>query len=218
MGIQTTDADMVQKNLYGVGFSPLSISNKDHALPEELMANKEVGLFYINSKEGDYPLSAEYVARCKLHLKEFIKQCVHENTLGKIYKIFLDDKGAQTAIANRNFFINTLTYALGAEPLKAFRFNIDADLLAKDLCIAVDPRSIKFKIQFSLIRGTEEQKYYVEENFEDINRKAFAVDMTGIAEEGDYSFRIDTFQVIVPNNFNSATQSIVVYDILLALI
>ena len=218
----TNDPTMIQKNLYGVGLSPLSISNKDHAIAEELLANKEIGLFYIFSKDGKYPLSAEYVARCKEHLTKFIKQCVHENTIGKIYKIFLDDNGAATAIADRNFFINTVTYELGDTPIKAFRFNIDGDLFAKDVGIAIDPREIKFKVQFSLIKGNVVKKYYIEENFEDINRKAFAVDMESLNAElnsgGDYSFRIDTFQVIVPNTFTPDTQTIVIYDILLALI
>jgi hypothetical protein len=213
-----TDTAKVQKNLYGVGLSPLSIQNKDHALPEELMANKEVGLFYINSKEGDYPLSAEYVARCKLHLKEFVKQCVHENTLGKIYKIFLDDNGAQTAIADRNFFINTVTYELGSEKIKAFRFNIDADYISKAAGIAIDPRKISFKIQFSLIKGDEVKKYYVQESLDNINQKAFEVDMDQLTADGDYSFRIDTFQILVPADFDVQTQTIVIYDILFALI
>ena len=214
----STDPAMIQKNLYGIGISPLSISNKDHALAEELMANKEIGLFYIFSKDGKYPLSAEYVARCKAHLAKFIQQCVHENIIGKIYKIFLDDNGAQTAIADRNFFINTVTYELGQDPIKAFRFNIDADLLLKETDIGVDPKDIKFKVQFTLIKGTEEKKYYIEENFDDINRKAFAVDMSTLTAGGDYSFRIDTFQITVPPEFTPETQTIVIYDVLLALI
>jgi hypothetical protein len=212
------DEALVQKNLYGIGISPLSISNRDRALPEELMANKEIGLFYINSKVGDFALSAEYVSRCKLHLKEFIKQCVHENTLGKIYKIFLDNTGAQTVNATKNLFVNKLDYNLGSEPVKAFRFNIDADLVAKDKGIAIDPRAVKFKIQFSIIKGEDIKSYYIEESLDNINSKAFAIDMEQLTGEGDYTFRINTFQVTVPGTFDSSTQMIVLYDVLLALI
>ena len=214
----TKDKELVQKNLYGIGISPLSISNKDHALDEELMANKDIGLFFINSKEGNYALSAEYLGRCKTHLTTFIKQCVHENTLGKIYKIFLDDTGAQTVIADKNFFVNTLEYPLGQQPIKAFRFNIDADLISKEKGIAVKPEDVKIRVQFSILKGTELKRYYIEESLDVINHRAFAVDMDQLTAEGDYTFRMETFQVKVPANFDPALQTIAIYDILLALI
>jgi hypothetical protein len=211
------DLELVQKNLYGIGISPLSIANRDRALPEEMMANKDIGLFFIAAKDGDYALSAEYVTRCKAHLKEFIKQCVHENTLGKVYKIFIDRIGTQTVDVTKNLFVNTLKYPL-SEPIKAFRFGIDADLIAKEHGIAIDPRKISFRISFTLAKGDSTKDYYIEETFDSINSKAFAVDMSMLDGEGGYSFTINTFQVTVPNDFDATSQAIVIYDILLALI
>jgi hypothetical protein len=42
--------------------------------------------------------------------------------------------------------------------------------------------------------------------------------MEQLTADGDYAFRIDTFQILVPADFDVQTQTIVIYDILFALI
>ena len=76
-------ANAVTKDLYGVGFSPLSIINKKHAHDEELLSEKSLGMLAIYQKDGSV-VSADQIQREKHHLEEFINDCITTNTLGKI--------------------------------------------------------------------------------------------------------------------------------------
>ena len=209
----------VQRNLYGLGFSPLSMKNKDHAFDNEMLANKEVGVFFIKSPDGSI-VSAEHAGRCKKHFEAFMQKCIHENTIGKIYKVNIDDQYIQTVISDDNLFVNAIEVVLDNK-INAFRFNLDADLLTRADCIAVDPEDVMFEIQFSLIKNGVKKSFYVSENFVDINTKAFAVDYDTVAEDSvsnSYGFSLDAFTVRVPGGFDETKQSIVIHDVLFALI
>lgn len=208
----------VQRKLYGLGFSPLSMANRDHAFKEEMLANKEVGIFFIKTQEGNI-VSAEYVARCKKHLESFIQRCIQENTIGKIFKVNIDPSQVQTVISDDNLFVNSINIPL-EKKISAFRFNIDADLISRAEGIAVDPKDIVFEIQFTLRKNQDSRSYYVSENFDDINKKVFGVDYDQFADKANntFAFSLDAFTVRVPNNFDASKQTIVVHDALFALI
>lgn len=211
----------VQRKLYGLGFSPLSIKNQDHAFPQEMLSQKDVGLFFIKGDNGNI-VSAEYIARCKKHLEHFTQKCVNENTIGVIYKVNIDKNFVQTVINDDNLFVNSVDIPLEA-PIKAFRFNIDADLISASNSVGVDPKDIVFEIQFSIYKNNEKKSYYVSENFDDINTKVFAVDYNVLAPSvpnvaDTYAFSLDAFTVRVPVGFDMTAQTIVIHDVLFALI
>ena len=95
------------KNLYGLGFSPLSVGNKDHAFPEELMSQKETGTFAIMGADG-YMVSSEYLGRTKAHIESFANRMVADNTLGKIYKMTLDENLVRTVVSPENMMVNEI--------------------------------------------------------------------------------------------------------------
>ena len=100
-------ANAIERNLYGTGFSPLSISNKKYAEAQEMLANKENGLFAIYQEDGSV-VSAEYLTRCKEHLKDVIAKCQKDGTVGKIFKIRPDDKLVQSVKSTTNLFNNQI--------------------------------------------------------------------------------------------------------------
>lgn len=212
----------VQKNLYGVGFSPLSIGNRGSAKPEELLANKDVGLFFINTADNNV-VSAEYIARCKEHLKSFTQRCYDDSTLGKVFKIYLDDRFVKSNIeGDDNLLTNEITIELGNKPIQAFRFSFDVDIFNQNNMVLLNPEDIKIKIEFSLITNGTVKNYFVEDTLPNLNMKAFAVDMGSemVGQLGNvYSFKINTIVFKTTRaDFDPALHAIALYDILLALI
>lgn len=210
----------VHKNLYGIGFSPLSIGNKGYAQPEELMTDKNVGIFFINTKDNRI-VSAEYIARCKQHLKAFTQRCYDDCTLGVIYKIFLNDDHVQSGIVgDDNLLTNEVPIDLGNTPAMAFRLGLDVDIFSRDDMHLLEAKDIILNIQFSLIKNGVEKNYFIEGDIDEINTKAYAIDMKSITEDetGTYIFRLNTLTFKAPETFDPTNNAIVLYDVLLGLI
>ena len=139
----------VLKDLYGVGFSPLSISNKKYAHEEELMANKEAGLLAIFQKDGSV-ISADHLLRCKRHLEQFTQKCINDGTLGKVYKISPNEDLVQNIKSTQNLFTDTLTFnSPGEVDFSFIRFSIDYDCFAKETSAVFDPADIRVQINFT---------------------------------------------------------------------
>lgn len=227
---------LVPKNLYGIGISPLSISNKRDGLAEELVANKTIGLFGILSESEGPVISAEHISRCKLHLENFINKCTAENTIGKIYKINLNDELVRVITGSINLFDNEILIDCGKINPFAFRFDIDFDVYAKDTDSHVDLDDIKVKIQFSLKKNEYIKNYFIEEKITDLNKLAYRVDYDNIPMNlvvsddteqleprettGDttYGFKVNTLEIIVPENFDPNKINLIIHEVLLALI
>ena len=227
---------LVPKNLYGIGISPLSISNKRDGLAEELVANKTIGLFGILSESEGPVISAEHISRCKLHLENFINKCTAENTIGKIYKINLNDELVRVITGSINLFDNEILIDCGKNNPFAFRFDIDFDVYAKDTDSHVDLDDIKVKIQFSLKKNEYIKNYFIEEKITDLNKLAYRIDYDNIPMNtvvtddteqleprettGDttYGFKINTLEIIVPENFDPNKINLIIHEVLLALI
>jgi hypothetical protein len=223
-----TSTIKVQKNLYGVGFSPLSIGNRGSAKPEELLANKDVGLFFINTPDNNV-VSAEYIARCKEHLKSFTQRCYDDSTLGKVFKIYLDDKHVKTRInGDDNLLTNEIVVELGSTPIQAFRFSFDVDIFNVSELYMLNPEDITIKVEFSLLKNGTTRNFFIEDTLPNLNMKAFAVDMDAEPEENPeeneeilgnvYSFKINTIVFKVKEDFDPSQHAIALYDTLLALI
>src|SRR5574344_2032221 len=87
---------------YGLGFSPLSMSNKSNGFEEELVANKEVGLMGILAGPAKNIISHERVLRSKLFYQDFFSQSIKNGLTGNVYRINLDNTGFATVIKNAN--------------------------------------------------------------------------------------------------------------------
>lgn len=215
---------LVPKNLYGIGISPLSISNKRDGLAEELVANKTIGLFGILSESEGPVISAEHISRCKLHLENFINKCTAENTIGKIYKINLNDELVRVITGSINLFDNEILIDCGKINPFAFRFDIDFDVYAKDTDSHVDLDDIKVKIQFSLKKNEYIKNYFIEEKITDLNKLAYRIDYDNIPMNpvvtGDttYGFKVNTLEINVPENFDPNKINLIIHEVLLALI
>ena len=205
----------VLKDLYGIGFSPLSIRNKKYAYDEELLANKEAGLIAIFHEDGSV-ISAEHILRCKLHLEKFTQNCLDDNTLCRVFKISPDDNLVQNITHTMNIFSNSIEFENGTEPLSFIRFDFDWDCFQKKNGVIFDPNMIKVKINFTVKAGEESQGYDIEEKVTDINTKAYALKYDWHTEMPDeeYSITINSITFEFPNGFDASKIGFVLYDIL----
>lgn len=232
---------LVPKNLYGIGISPLSISNKRDGLAEELVANKTAGLFGILTESGGQVISAEHIGRCKTHLENFINKCTMENTIGKIYKINLNDELVRVITGSINLFDNEVLIDCGKVNPFAFRFDIDFDVYAKETDSHVSLDDLKVKIEFSLKKDIYIKNYFIEEKLIDLNKLAYHIDYDSIPMSAEfidetevdddttndenntnsnttYGFKINTLEIIVPEDFDPNKHNIVIHEVLLALV
>ena len=215
-------ANAVTKDLYGVGFSPLSIINKKHAQDEELLSEKSLGMLAIYQKDGSV-VSADQIQREKHHLEEFINDCITTNTLGKIYKINIDDNLVQNIIATQNLFANTVTISNGSDPISFIRLSIDADCFKKDTNAHLDPSEFIISLNFSLSKnGVTKDPFKIEESIMDINHRAYAINWDQFTDVPDdsintYAITLNSLVITVPLLFNDARFGFVVRDVLFAM-
>ena len=208
----------VLKNLYGVGFSPLSINNKRYAHPEELMAAKESGLLAIFQADGTVA-SSEYILRSKKHLSDISTTCIHDNTMGKVYKIAPDENMVQYITESVSLFTNELSFENGYQEFEYMRFFVDYDCFKKETNTIFNPSEIKVKINFTVQAGEEEKHYNIEEALTDISTKAYAFDYewhTDVPLE-QYGLTINSFELELPEGFDEEQVGLVIYDILMVL-
>ena len=77
---------------YGLGFSPLSMKNgKQYGFKEEMVANKELGMFGLMMDDEMNIVSHEYLVRAKAQLDTFVNYLIQCNSLGKLYKLSVAD-------------------------------------------------------------------------------------------------------------------------------
>lgn len=212
-----------QRNLYGYGFSGLSLGNLDSAIPGEILNDKEAGLFAICAPSDGKAMSFEYISRSKYHLEQFIQQCIDENTVGKIYKIALHDKLIERVEGNRNLFTNEVVFELGNTPATAVRFSMDVDVINKDVSALVDPGEIYISTEFDLIRDGAEKTFEIVETLTDINNKAYAIDFDQVphtegSEPQDCKLRMNSMSIRIPPSFNWQVNTLIINDILFAII
>jgi hypothetical protein len=213
-------ATEVQKDLYGVGFSPLSIKNKKYAEPEELLADKEAGLLAIYQADGSV-ISAEYLSRIKRHLKEFTQRCIDDSTVGYIYRVNVTDALVKSIKKTENLFVNTLEFDNGKNPYQFIRLSMDSDLFNKHEYIPLDLNNVKVKVNFTLTADEESHSYEFEEKVSEVNNKAYGIDYDEFDfletdEISKFTMTINSITIIVPDNFNTSQFGFNIHDILIA--
>ena len=193
------------KNLYGLGFSPLSIGNKDHAFPEELMSQKETGTFAIMGSDG-YMISSEYIGRTKAHIEAFAERMVSDNTLGKIYKMTLDENLVRTVIDSDNMMTNGIVIPHGKDPISSIRFNVGIEYFERATSAAIVTASdIKVEIEFDIVRGPSSKTFLI-------------TDYPENTADDKFYLRVHKFKVILPESFNKETHTVAVHDILIGVV
>ncbi len=213
---------MALQNQYGLGYSPLSIKNvKDYAYTEESVANKEVGLYGIVTDDEKNIVSAEYVARCKYHMESFVHRLISDNTIGKLYKLTVDDNLVRTIqndatnlLEDSDIYINN-----GTQLIKGVRFNIDLDLMTKVRSTLKYNGPIDARIVMTVQIGSFSVRQVINDSIEAINSTAYALDYTGLERAtGDLILTLDEFTIIPPADFDYDDNVLALYDILMAII
>lgn len=177
---------MVRKDLYGYGFTALSIKNKKHAVNGEMLSDRDAGLVAIYHKDTGSVISAEQLSREKDHLARFIQHSIDDGTVGKIQKIRLDDNLVQNIITSGNLFVNPLVFGNGNEKLDFIRFDIDYDCFLKDIdYLDFNPADVYFDITFAVTKDFKQKYYYIHENLRDINNKAFKVPYKALEDDAN---------------------------------
>ena len=214
---------MALQNQYGLGYSPLSIKYiKENAYKQESVANKEVGLYGIVVDEDRNVVSAQYVARSKYQMESFVNRLIADNTIGRLYKILIDDQIVRT-ISGPN--INLLEDAdldpinNGSNFIKGVRFSFDMDWVVKSYSALAYSGDIRVKIVMRINIGPTYNRLIINDTLNHINTKAYPIDYTGLDERaGDVILTIDSIEVIPPDGFDFDENILCLYDILLAVI
>lgn len=201
----------IQRNLYGLGMSPLSISNRDSALEEELLSNKKIGLFGINTSKKNI-VSAEYLDRSKKHLDTFINKCLSENITGDIYKIVPDNQIVQLlGTSNTNILNSKLDYTFTTKP-KAFKCSFDIDIFDNTTMAQYDSSNIQ--INFQYIDGNNKAYNITGVYLYEFLEKAYQLDLPLV--NNTYKMTIESIIFYLPPNVNITNMTVVLYDILIA--
>lgn len=205
------------KRQYGFGFSPLSVNNRTNGFDEEMVSVKDCGLFGIMDVNKNV-VSGEYLARSRVHLDRFVNRLINDNTVGKLYKITVDDNLVRAVYNEESVLANSLIYDYQSVKINAFRFDFDIDLIMKQTSGIIHDKDVKISIDFGITKGTERKTFNVEESMSNINSKAFKVDYSLFSDDRElYIFTIDGIKIIPPETFDSANQAIILHDILLCI-
>ena len=87
------------------------------------MSQKETGTFAIMGADG-YMVSSEYLGRTKAHIESFANRMVADNTLGKIYKMTLDENLVRTVVSPENMMVNEIVIPNEKEAITSIRFDV----------------------------------------------------------------------------------------------
>lgn len=214
---------MALQNQYGLGYSPLSIKNvQDYAYTQESVANKDVGLYGIVTDDDKNIMSVDYVTRVKFQLDHFVNRLIADNTIGRLYKIAVDDGLVRTIQNNSTDLLEDVELDpinFGYIYIKGVRFNIDLDWIVKHRSTLKYNGSIRAKIIMRISIGSSSVRQIINDTVVNINSTAYALDYTGLeSARGDVVLTIESITIIPPDDFDYDENVLALYDILLAVI
>lgn len=212
---------MAKQTKYGLGFSPLSMKNaKEYGFDDEMVANKEVGMYGIAAGANKDIVSHEYMARTKYHLDNFVTRLMQDNTLGRLYKITVGNEfatiikdGTTNLVADSNIFINN-----GSNEFKGVRFNFDLDIFAPSTSALVHFKDVKVNITMTLKKGSQSKKLTINEPVLSINTTAYHIDLSDMTASGDILLFIDSIVIVPGESYDYANYKMALYDILFVLV
>ena len=214
---------MALQTRYGLGYSPLSIKNaKEYAYEEESVANKDVGMYGIVVDSDKNVVSAEYVARSKAQLNAFVNRLIADNTIGKLWKLTVDNNLVRTITEGSGNLIEDvegLEINHGTARIKGVRFNIDLDFITKERSMLKYNGEIRANIMMTIKIGSYSKTQIVNDSIVNINSTAYALDYTGLEDAtGDVILTFDSFEIIAPTGFDYGINTLALYDVLVDVI
>lgn len=213
---------MTTQQNYGLGFSPLSIKNaKSHGFVEEIVANKQVGMYGIIVDSAKHVVSHEYLARTKNHLNSFVTRLLQDNTLGKLYKITVNDElvtiienGETNLVEGANIFVNN-----GDTRFYGVRFNLDADIFAPATSALVHFKDVMVNITMTLKIGALSKTLFISDPLLSINTTAYPIDYSGLEDAtGDVILTIDNITIVPGATYDYDKYKLALYDILFVVV
>ena len=215
---------LATQNKYGLGFSPLSMKNAViHGFIEEMVANKELGMFGLVMDDDKNIVSHEYLVRCKAQLDAFVNYLIQAQTLGKIYKLSVADYFG-TLITNNstNLIGDADQVSIDCRTTKpsSLRFSFGIEVFEKDTCGLVHFNEITVDIGLTVHVGTESNKFTISAPILQLNSGGYDIKYGSIPAEtpGNVSIDIDSVIIKPPGEFDYNTYKIALYDILIAVI
>lgn len=214
---------MAQKN-YGLGFSPLSMSNaKTYGFNEEFVSNKNVGMFGIIADDTKRIVSQEYLIRCKHQLDNFVSRLMQDNTLGRIYKICINEEEKATIIKDNStnlVFNSTIKVDCGSKAIKGVRFNFDIDIFGKtNASPLVHFNDATIDIEIMMNKGTASKRVTISSPLLSINSTAYALSYEGIdSGVGNTELTISSIIIKPGTSFDYSAYQMTLYDILFEVI
>lgn len=207
---------------YGLGFSPISFKNVEaYAFNEEMAAQKDVGIFGIVEKTGDnkYIVSAEYLARQKFQLQNFVNLLMQTNSLGKIYRLKIDNFAGRAITGTTSNMINgsSLVISDGTTKINALRFNFDMDVSSKSDAGLLHFNDATVTFEYTLTVGSTSSNFSITDTIFNINRNKYPIDYSSITigASDNISITLTSLVITLGTSFDASTDRIGLYDILL---
>ena len=214
---------MAKQTKYGLGFSALSFKNaKQYGFVEEMLVDKSTGMHGIIVDSAKNVVSHEYLARTKYQLNTFVTRALQDNTVGKLYKITLNDYLVSMITNNSTNLISSgsnIAINNGATRMKGLRFNFDMDIFTPSTSSLFHFTDINIEIGMTLKIGNTSKKMTIDESLLAINTTAYAIDYSGLENAtGDVTITIDSIIVKPVDSFDYSKYKIALYDVLLIVI
>ena len=212
----------MKQKAYGLGFSPLSFKNaKSYGFNEEIVANKDVGMYGVIADDSKNVISHEYLARTKYHLNSFTTRLLQDSTVGKLYKITIGDSLATRITNNTTDLIDGSLIKInnGTKRMRGVRFNFDIDIFAPVNSALIHFKEISILIKMTLRVGAMSKQLTIEDSALAINTTAYHIDFSGLEDAtGDVELQIDSVIIKPPSDFDYSHYRIMLYDILFVVI
>lgn len=214
---------MAKQTKYGLGFSALSMKNaKQYGFVEEMVVDKNTGMHGIIVDSAKNVVSHEYLARTKYQLNTFVTRALQDNTIGKLYKITLNDYLVSMITNNSTNLITSdsnIAINNGATRMKGLRFNFDMDIFTPSNSSLFHFTDINIEIGMTLKIGSTSKNMKIDESLLAINTTAYAIDYSGLENAtGDVTITINSIIVKPVDSFDYSKYKIALYDVLLIVI
>lgn len=207
---------MAIQEMYGLGFSPLSIENRSRAYAEELMVQKRTGQMSMLDTNKNI-LSYDYLYRAGVQLQSMYDAMITDNALGKIYRVRLDDNLSRVVAANGNVITTSVAFPAASTAINKLKFNIDCDVFTRNGCIPFDASNITITIAGKVVVGSTTINISATNKLSLLNNASVDVSY-GTATGSSYVFTLTGVTFTAGASFSYTTGTISLHDILVGII
>lgn len=210
---------MATQELYGLGFSPLSITNRSRGFAEELMVQKRTGQMSMLDASLN-TLSYDSLFRSGLQLQSMYQSMIDDNSLGKIYRVRLDDDLSRIVAANGNVITSAVAIPTSSTAINKVKFNVDCDVFTRSGCTPIDASAITVTIAFKIVAGSNTLTLSTSNKLSLLNNETYNVSYSGytIASGATYTLTITGVTFTAASSFSYTSNTLSLYDILVGII